>query len=304
MAISEMVSSHAVHYRNAKTCRELLRIDQRERSGGPVAIQLFGEDPQIMRSAARLVAGSGADAIDINMGCPVPKVRKTGAGAGLLDDPDRAVAVARAAVQGAADERRVPVTVKLRCGLRRGERSGIELAHRLVAEARVSAIGLHPRSAELHHKGSPDYDLARELARTLPAPVILTGGLNSAERVRDAFASTGVAAVMLARGALGNPWLFDELLSGRRHEPTHAQVIAELEWTIERASEHLGEARATRYLRKFYPWYLERLRLPKDAVARLQAALQSAADLDEVSRLLRSAELLGKGRGRSQTIAA
>ena len=94
MAVSEMVSCHAIHHGNEKTCSEMLRIDPRERVGGPVSIQLFGEDPAIMRSAAAHVARAGADAIDINMGCPVPKVRKTGAGAELLADPDRAVAVA------------------------------------------------------------------------------------------------------------------------------------------------------------------------------------------------------------------
>src|SRR6266571_2260962 len=112
MAFSEMVSSHAIHHRNEKTCTELLRIDSRERDGGPIAIQLFGEDPQIMREAAAHVARLGADAVDINMGCPVAKVCKTGAGAALLEDPDRAVAVARAAGEGSG----LPVTVKLRPG--------------------------------------------------------------------------------------------------------------------------------------------------------------------------------------------
>jgi tRNA-dihydrouridine synthase B len=157
MAVSEMVSSYAIHYGNKKTCSEMLRIDPRERAGGPVAIQLFGEDPAIMRSAAAHVARVGADAIDINMGCPVAKVRKTGAGAGLLADPDRAVAVARAAVQGAGEDGRgLPVTVKLRSGLAPGQTSGFELAHRLVQEAGVAAIALHPRSAAVQHKGAPD----------------------------------------------------------------------------------------------------------------------------------------------------
>ena len=126
MAVSEMVSSQAIHHGNEKTFRELLRIDPRERGGGPVSIQLFGEDPALMRSAAAHVARAGADAIDINMGCPVAKVQKTGAGAALLDDPDRAVAVARATVEGAS-ELGLPVTVKLRSGVRRGEESGVEL---------------------------------------------------------------------------------------------------------------------------------------------------------------------------------
>src|SRR5271167_2149951 len=124
MAVSEMVSSHAIHYGNVKTCSEMLRIDPRERVGGPVSIQLFGEDPAMMRSAAAHVARVGADAIDINMGCPVAKVAKTGAGAALLDDPDRAVAVARAAVEAAVGERgALPVTAKLRSGVRAGETS-------------------------------------------------------------------------------------------------------------------------------------------------------------------------------------
>src|SRR5687767_6075169 len=112
LAVSEMVSSFAIHYENRKTLEELLVIDPRERESGPVAMQLFGQDPQIMRAAAARVAEAGADLIDLNMGCPVPKVCKTGAGAALLKDPDTAVAVARAAAEGS----NLPVTVKLRSG--------------------------------------------------------------------------------------------------------------------------------------------------------------------------------------------
>ena len=290
MAVSEMVSSHAIHHRNARTCGEMLRIDERERAGGPVAIQLFGEDPDTMRSAAAFVAARGADAIDINMGCPVPKVRKTGAGAELLSDPDRAVALARAAVEGAGEgsegEAAIPVTVKLRSGLRPGESSGYDVAHRLVEEAGVSAIGFHPRSAAVHHKGHPDYELAAKLAETLPAPVILTGGLDDADAVREAFGATGASAVMLARGALGNPWLFEQLLDVREGEPTPQEVRAELAWTIDRAVEHLGEPRACRYLRKFYPWYLPRLGLTSQQTRALQEALQTAESVEEARELL------------------
>jgi tRNA-dihydrouridine synthase B len=287
MAVSEMVSTHAIHYGNEKTCVEMLRIDPRERAGGPVSIQLFGEDPEIMRAAAAHVAGVGADAIDINMGCPVNKVCKTGAGAAMLANPDRAVAVAKAAVAGAVGERGpLPVTVKLRSGLRAGDVSGLELAHRLVNEAGVSAIAFHPRSAAVQHKGTPDYALAARLVRTLDAPVILTGGLNDAVRVREAHELTGATAVMLARGALGNPWLFAELLSGRGQRPSREEVVEELEWTIERAVEHLGEPRATRYLRKFYPWYVARLGLDVTGAKRLQVELQQSETLTCVRRLL------------------
>jgi tRNA-dihydrouridine synthase B len=310
MAVSEMVSSHAVHYRNERTLRELLRIHPEERAGAggteaPTSIQLFGQDPVVMRSAAAAVVAAGADAIDLNMGCPVPKVCKTGAGAALLADPVRAVAVARAAVEGAAegcDARGgapgvqdrggakggggVPVTVKLRSGQRAGDTSGFELAHRLVEDAGVAAIAFHPRSAAVHHRGSPDYALAARLAETLPAPVILTGGLNDAQGIREAFARTGVTAVMLARGCLGNPWLFEELVRGRACEPTPAEVLAELEWVLVRAGEHLGPERAARYLRKFYPWYLPRLGLDRAQAARLHESLQASPTLAAARELL------------------
>jgi tRNA-dihydrouridine synthase B len=180
----------------------------------------------------------------------------------------------------------IPITVKLRSGQRPGETSGFELAQRLVDEAGVAAIAFHPRSAAVHHKGVPDYELAARLAATLPAPVILTGGLHDAASVRAAFRQTGVAAVMLARGALGNPWLFEQLLAGRSTEPTRAEVLAELDWTIARAVEHLGVERATRYLRKFYPWYVARLDLGRTQATALQESLQASESLAQTRRLL------------------
>jgi tRNA-dihydrouridine synthase len=193
------------------------------------------------------------------MGCPVPKVCKTGAGAALLKDPDTAVAVARAAGEGSG----LPVTVKLRPGRRPGDLAGVELARRLVAEAGVAGIAFHPRHASQQHSGAPDYALARELVEALPVPVIVSGGLADDERTLRAFEDSGAAAVMLARGALGNPWLFGRLLGTYEGEPSPEEVLQELEWVIERAEEHLGEERAGRYLRKFYPWYAERLQLTR-----------------------------------------
>ncbi|MGA2469784.1 MAG: tRNA-dihydrouridine synthase [Solirubrobacteraceae bacterium] len=285
LVVSEMVSSCAVHYRNERTWRELLRIDERERHGGPVSIQLFGSDPAITRSAAAQVAALGADLIDLNMGCPVPKVCKTGAGAALLDDGDRAVAIARAAHEGSG----LPVTVKLRSGRRAGDQSGVRLARRLVDEAGVCAIAFHPRAAVAGHCGPPDYGLAAELVRTLDAPVILSGGLHTARAAREAFEETGVAAVMLARGALGNPWIFEELLGGRSAAPSNAEVISELGWVIERCGEHLGVVRATRYMRRFYPWYVERLELDRTAAKQLRADLQRADSFALARELLERA---------------
>jgi nifR3 family TIM-barrel protein len=277
MAYSEMVSSFAIHYGNEKTLTELLRVHPDE---GPTALQLFGQEPDIMRSAAAYVAEHvpQVDVIDLNMGCPVPKVTKTGAGAAMLKDPDTAVAVARAAREGSGK----PVTVKLRSGSVPGDTSGVALAHRLVEEAGVAAITFHPRSAKVHHKGVPDYDLAAELVRTLPAPVILTGGLHTVQDVQDAYERTGAAAVMLARGSLGNPWLFEQLLGRRTEEPSAAEILAEWLWVMDRAEEHLGPERAGRYLRKFHPWYVERLGGGKD----LHAALQQTSTVAEARAVL------------------
>ena len=145
------------------------------------------------------------------MGCPVRKVCKTGAGAALLEDHDKAVAIARAARDGSG----LPVTVKLRPGQRPGERNGVVLARRLVEEAGVEGIAFHPRHASQQHKGTPDYALARELVDALDAPVIISGGLCDEEAVLRAFDESGAAAVMLARGSLGNPWRFERLLGLR-----------------------------------------------------------------------------------------
>jgi tRNA-dihydrouridine synthase len=301
MAVSEMLSSHAIFHGNERTCVEMLRIDPRERNPAPappvehhcpsevpasqgpsslpgvVSMQLFGQDPAVMRAAATVVARAGADAIDLNMGCPVPKVCKTGAGAALIDDPDVAVALARAAREGSG----LPITVKLRSGRRPGDTSGFELAHRLVNEAGVAAIAFHPRSATVHHKGLPDYELAARLVQTLDAPVILTGGLRDVDSTLSAFHHTGAVAVMLARGSLGNPWLFEQLLGLRRLAPTPTEILAELDWTIERAIEHFGLQRATRYLRKFYPWYVTRLGLQKVHAKALGESLQRSATLED-----------------------
>ena len=261
LAVSEMVSSFAIHYGNRRTHDELLTIDPREREGGPVAIQLFGHDPEIMRSAAAHVARIGADLIDLNMGCPVPKVMKTGAGAALLSDPDAAVAVARAAREGSG----LPVTVKLRA-------EGVEVARRLVEEAGVAGITFHPRTIKVRHKGTPDYDLAAALVDSLPVPVIVTGGMNDPGHVRWVFEHTGCEAVMLARGSLGNPWLFEQVLGTRDGDPAVDEVLDEWQWVLDRAEQHLGADRAARYLRKFHPWYAERLGAPRRVLDALQRA--------------------------------
>ncbi len=281
LAVSEMVSSFALHYRNERTLRDMMRIHPDEH---PVSIQLFGHDPEVMRSGAEIAAGAGADLIDINMGCPVPKVRRTGAGAQLLRDPELALALARGAIEGGGG---VPVTVKLRSGIESGDRSGFDLAVKLVEEAGVAAIAFHPRAAAKGHKGKPDYELARELAGRIDVPVIVSGGLDSAEAARRAYEESGADAVMIARGSFGNPWLFEELTGRRREPPSQEEIATELLWVLDRAEEHLGAERAQRYLRKFYPWY----------TARLGASAEVVDELHRSADLARARELIGAFAG-------
>jgi len=270
LAVSEMVSSFGLHYRNERTLRELLRIHPGEH---PVSIQLFGQDPEVMRSAAAICAEAGADLIDINMGCPVRKVCKTGAGASLLSEPELGLEIASGAIEGGG----VPVTVKLRSGLEPGDRLGFDLAVRLVKEVGVSGIAFHPRPAAIQHRGEPDYALARELVGAIAAPVIISGGLDTADAARRAYEESGAEAVMIARGSLGNPWIFEELTGQSAGAPSPERIVDELLWVVDRAEEHLGPDRAARYLRKFYPWYLERLQAPPELAAALQRNDELAA---------------------------
>jgi len=283
--VSEMVSSFGLKHGNERTLREFLRIHPDEH---PVSMQLFGHDADVMREASSLVAEAGADIVDLNMGCPVRKVCKTGAGAALLDDPDKAVAIARAAGEGSG----LPVTVKLRPGQRPGDRAGVTLARRLVEEAGVAAIAFHPRHASQQHKGSPDYELAREVVEALEVPVIVSGGLLSDDRAQEALDRSGAEAVMLARGSLGNPWRFERLLGRRDDGPSPTEVIAELHWVIDRAEEHLGTDRAGRYLRKFYPWYAERLQIPKALHQALVTAPDTASARAVLSEIAGASELV------------
>src|SRR5207245_1063792 len=128
---------------------------------------------------------------------------------------------ARAAASGSG----LPVTVKLRSGQRPGDLSGVQVARRLVEEAGVAGIGIHPRHASQRHHGRPDYELARGLIQELPVPVLISGGLVTPERAREAFERTGAAAVLLARGSLGNPWVFEQLLGRRTAEPSREEIL-------------------------------------------------------------------------------
>ena len=282
LVCSEMVSCAGLHHRNERTLG-YLRIARDEH---PLAVQVFGSDPALMAEGARMVEAAGADIVDVNFGCPVRKVTKTGAGATLLEDSERATRI----VAAVADAVSLPVTVKMRRGLDDGSRVCLDVGPRLV-EAGAAALTLHPRSARQMYTGSADHSLTAELVERVDVPVIASGDVTSRARAQAVLAATGAAAVMVGRAAQGNPWALRGIVDERASEPSREEVAAELILFIRETVRELGERRAHGFLKKFYAWYLGHGRFPRpfknelvqlystdDVVTRLLAAAPGAAD--------------------------
>jgi tRNA-dihydrouridine synthase B len=277
LVCSEMVSCAGIEHRNERTLG-YLRVATDEH---PLAIQIFGSEPRVMADAARMVEAAGADLVDINFGCPVRKVTKTGAGATLLEDPDRAARI----VGAVADAVRIPVSVKMRRGLETGSRACLEVGPRLV-EAGAQTLTLHPRSARQMYTGEADHRLTAELVGRVDVPVIASGDITSRARAQAVLATTGAAAVMVGRGAQGNPWALREIVDGIGEEPSREEVAAELILFVRETVRELGERRASGFLKKFYGWYLGRGRFPRP----FKQELVQLATTDEVElRLLAAA---------------
>src|SRR5215211_4342494 len=273
LVCSEMVSCAGLHHRNERTLG-YLRIAADEH---PLAVQIFGSEPDLMAEAARMVAAAGADIVDINFGCPVRKVTKTGAGATLLEDADRACRIVSAVREAVP----LPVSIKMRRGVEDGSRTCLDLGPRLV-EAGASSLTLHPRSARQMYTGEADHSLTAELAERVDVPVVASGDIDSASRARVVLASTGAAAVMVGRAAQGNPWALREIVDGGSGRPTREEVVAELVLFIRETARELGEERATGFLKKFYGWYLGRGRFPRP----FKQELVQLRTLDEVEERL------------------
>jgi tRNA-dihydrouridine synthase B len=277
LVCSEMVSCAGLQHGNERTLG-YLRIASDER---PLAVQIFGSDPAVMAEAAQMVEDAGADIVDINFGCPVRKVTKTGAGATLLDDAHRACRV----VDAVASAVSLPVTVKLRRGLANGSRTCLSIGPRLV-EAGAASLTLHPRSAKQMYTGTADHSLTAELVSLVGVPVVASGDIVSRARAQAVLATTGAAAVMVGRAAQGNPWALREILEGESIEPSREEIVAELILFMRETVRELGEHRATGFLRKFYGWYLGHGRFPRAFKAEL-TQLPTVAEVE--SRLLAAA---------------
>jgi tRNA-dihydrouridine synthase B len=273
LVCSEMVSCAGLHHKNERTLG-YLRIARDEH---PLAVQIFGSDPPVMAEAARMVADAGADIVDINFGCPVRKVTKTGAGATLLEDPQRATGIV-AAVAEAVD---LPVSVKMRRGLEDGSRTCLDLGPRLV-DAGAASLTLHPRSAKQMYTGEAEHALTAELVELVDVPVIASGDITSRARAQAVLATTGAAAVMVGRAAQGNPWALSAIVDEDAAEPTREEVAAELILFVRETVRELGEKRAHGFLKKFYGWYLGRGRFPRP----FKQELVQLASTDEVEQRL------------------
>ena len=248
---TEMICAKALAHQNQKTFA-LMDIGGEEEHCG---VQLFGADPKEMALAAKLAEAAGAKVIDVNMGCPVPKVVNNGEGSALLKDIPMAAAIVRAMTAAVA----VPVTVKLRRGYDGGF-EGLELAKR-VEEAGATAVTVHGRDRAQFYSGEADWEFIAEVKQALSIPVIGNGDIFRPDDAGRMLRETGCDGVMVARGMLGNPWLFRQIRASLRGEkvlePTAKDrvdlAISQLKASVVRYGEWLG----IRFMRKFFGWYVK-----------------------------------------------
>nr|WP_141709337.1 tRNA dihydrouridine synthase DusB [Desulfuribacillus stibiiarsenatis] len=278
LVCAEMVSDKGLLFGNERTSR-MLFVDPQER---PLSMQLFGSDVESLVQAAKIVDDSDADIIDINMGCPVPKVTKPGGGAALMKDLKKAKAIIESVVKAVSK----PVTVKMRKGWDDDQVNVIELAS-IAEEAGASAITVHGRTRAQMYSGKADWDIIREVVKTVKIPVIGNGDVTGPESAKALFDYTGCQAIMIGRAAQGNPWIFKRI----RHylengeildEPTVMERINTCLRHLELLMEVKEERVAVQEMRKHAAWYLKGL----NKAAFVRNEIMKANTKDELKGLL------------------
>lgn len=278
LVFTEMISDMGLVYKQART----QRIANTSGEQRPVAVQIFGSNPVSMAEAARIVQDMGADIIDINMGCPTPKIVKNGEGAALMLN----IPLAREIIRSVVDVARVPVTVKMRKGWDEGDETCLELAC-AAEEAGISAVTVHPRSRMQFFSGHSDWTMIKAVKNLVRIPVIGNGDIHNADDARRMLQETGCDAVMIGRAALGNPFILREtaafLQTGRKLPPPTREERAEAaERHLELAIENKGEWVGVREMRKQLAWYFK----GRPGAAQIRTRINSATSKEEILQII------------------
>lgn len=253
LTYTEMVSAKGLHYKSNNTA-VLLEISEEER---PAAVQVFGSEPEIVAEAARHAEAHGASIIDINMGCPTPKIVKNGDGSALMKRPELVREIVRSTVKAV----RVPVTIKTRKGWDEASVNAVEIAT-IAAQEGAAAVTIHGRTREQFYSGIADWDIIRQVKRAVDIPVIGNGDITKPQEARRMLDETGCDAVMIGRGAQGNPWIFkrtvEYLITGQLlPEPTYQQRIEAIIEHMDMVTGLKGEGIGVKEMRKHAAWYLK-----------------------------------------------
>ena len=276
----EMVSAKAIYYNNRNT-ESLLEIHPDEK---PVSLQLFGSDPKIMSEMAKRIEERPFAILDINMGCPVPKVVKNGEGSALMKNPKLVYEIVSAIVK--AIEK--PVTVKIRKGFDDDHVNAVEIA-RIAEEAGASAVAVHGRTREQYYSGKADWDIIRQVKEAVSIPVIGNGDVTSPEKAEELIRQTGCDGIMIARGAQGNPWIFSEMVKWEETgelppRPDKDEVRRMILRHARLQLEYKGGFSGIREMRKHVAWYTKGLK----GAARLRERVNAVESLEELENLLTS----------------